>query len=234
VCLQIISGINISGLLSTIKAPRNTWSSPTIMWSAPPGLLVSNNLKITYSTMPLILSPSKVPSFIETHRRYPYGPVPISIFASKVASRRYKCLNSILGIPFVILNKTIYCVAALDAEVQLKCGVELSRSSKSGLIFWAADRSKRRPNTTLQRTMPKIRTRNTRAPPEGFDEIEPTLLEFAQRLKDGTPSIPIPIYNCILTTSQNDPKRRQEETRSPVAGIPNQPPTVPVHLRPLL
>jgi bud site selection protein 31 len=34
--------------------------------------------------------------------------------------------------------------------------------------------------------MPKIRTRNTKAPPEGFDEIEPTLLEFAQRLKDGT------------------------------------------------
>ncbi len=33
--------------------------------------------------------------------------------------------------------------------------------------------------------MPKIRTRNTKAPPEGFDEIEPTLLEFAQRLKDG-------------------------------------------------
>jgi bud site selection protein 31 len=33
--------------------------------------------------------------------------------------------------------------------------------------------------------MPKIRTSRTKAPPEGFDEIEPTLLEFAQRLKDG-------------------------------------------------
>ena len=148
--LQIISGIDISGLLSTPKATKNTWSSPTIMWSAPPGLVVSNNLKITYSTMPLILSPSKVPSFIVTHRLYPYGPVPISIFASKAASRRYKCLNSILGIPFVILNKTIhYCVAALDAEDQLKCGVELSRSSKSGLIFGRPiDRNAARHNTS--------------------------------------------------------------------------------------
>jgi bud site selection protein 31 len=33
--------------------------------------------------------------------------------------------------------------------------------------------------------MPKIRTSRTKAPPDGFDEIEPTLLEFAQRLKDG-------------------------------------------------
>ena len=36
------------------------------------------------------------------------------------------------------------------------------------------------------KNMPKIRTSRTKAPPDGFDEIEPTLLEFAQRLKDGT------------------------------------------------
>ena len=34
--------------------------------------------------------------------------------------------------------------------------------------------------------MPKIRTSRTKAPPDGFDEIEPTLIEFDQRLKDGT------------------------------------------------
>jgi G10 protein len=33
--------------------------------------------------------------------------------------------------------------------------------------------------------MPKIRTSRTKAPPDGFDEIEPTLLEFTQRMKDG-------------------------------------------------
>jgi len=33
--------------------------------------------------------------------------------------------------------------------------------------------------------MPKIRTSRTKAPPEGFDEIEPTLLDFAERLKTG-------------------------------------------------
>jgi len=32
--------------------------------------------------------------------------------------------------------------------------------------------------------MPKIRTSRTKAPPDGFDEIEPTLLEFEQKLKD--------------------------------------------------
>ncbi|CAG8558127.1 297_t:CDS:2 [Paraglomus occultum] len=32
--------------------------------------------------------------------------------------------------------------------------------------------------------MPKIRHARSRRPPEGFDEVEPTLLEFAQKMKD--------------------------------------------------
>lgn len=34
--------------------------------------------------------------------------------------------------------------------------------------------------------MPKIRTQRTKRPPEGFDEIEPTLEEFARKMRDGT------------------------------------------------
>lgn len=34
--------------------------------------------------------------------------------------------------------------------------------------------------------MPKIRTQRTKRAPEGFDEIEPTLEEFARKMKDGT------------------------------------------------
>jgi hypothetical protein len=33
--------------------------------------------------------------------------------------------------------------------------------------------------------MPKIRHARSRKPPEGFDEVEPTLQEFAQKMKDG-------------------------------------------------
>lgn len=33
--------------------------------------------------------------------------------------------------------------------------------------------------------MPKIRTTRTKRPPEGFDEIEPTLEEFAKKMKEG-------------------------------------------------
>jgi bud site selection protein 31 len=33
--------------------------------------------------------------------------------------------------------------------------------------------------------MPKIRTTRTKKAPEGFDEIEPTLEEFARKMKDG-------------------------------------------------
>lgn len=33
--------------------------------------------------------------------------------------------------------------------------------------------------------MPKIRTTRTKRAPEGFDEIEPTLEEFAKKMKEG-------------------------------------------------
>lgn len=33
--------------------------------------------------------------------------------------------------------------------------------------------------------MPKIRTQRTKRPPEGFDEIEPTLREFEKKMRDG-------------------------------------------------
>lgn len=55
--------------------------------------------------------------------------------------------------------------------------------------------------------MPPIRTsRNKKPPPEGFDEIEDTLLEFANRMKDGiypptqlqTFHIHIPITTLLL------------------------------------
>lgn len=50
------------------------------------------------------------------------------------------------------------------------------------------------PNPPPESAMPKIRTSRTKAPPEGFDEIESTLLEFAQRLKDGATS-PLTLYD---------------------------------------
>lgn len=33
--------------------------------------------------------------------------------------------------------------------------------------------------------MPKIRTQRTKRPPEGFDDIEPTLREFDKKMRDG-------------------------------------------------
>jgi len=41
------------------------------------------------------------------------------------------------------------------------------------------------PTNAAPDAMPKIKTNRTKAPPEGFDEIEPTLQEFDQRMKDG-------------------------------------------------
>lgn len=73
-----------------------------------------------YRQIPFILSPSKVPSLIVTQRRNPYGPVPISIFASSFASSRYRCLNSMFGIPAVIMaintfqeqnRRNVFCVS---------------------------------------------------------------------------------------------------------------------------
>jgi hypothetical protein len=56
-----------------------------------------------YRQIPFIRSPSKVPPAMVTHRRKPYGPVPISILVSKAASSLYKCFSSIFGMPFVML-----------------------------------------------------------------------------------------------------------------------------------
>ena len=61
--------------------------------------------------------------------------------------------------------------------------------------------------------MPKIRTSRTKAPPDGFDEIETTLLQFSQRLKDGTsrlyPSWTV-LTSSIVKTTQNDIKKKHE------------------------
>jgi len=66
--------------------------------------------------------------------------------------------------------------------------------------------------------MPKIKTNRTKAPPEGFDEIEPTLQEFDQRMKDGrsTFSTPRPsqvakwLTGFLVKTTQNDIKKKNE------------------------
>jgi len=60
--------------------------------------------------------------------------------------------------------------------------------------------------------MPKVRTSRTKAPPEGFDEIEPTLQEFNQRLKDSNPPLPILQVTLLTTvkTTQNDIKKKNE------------------------
>ena len=61
--------------------------------------------------------------------------------------------------------------------------------------------------------MPKIRTSRTKAPPDGFDEIEPTLLEFSQRLKDGTQRpyyIRTTLTMLVVKTTQNDIKKKNE------------------------
>ena len=80
--------------------------------------------------------------------------------------------------------------------------------------------------------MPKIRTSRTKAPPDGFDEIEPTLLEFNQRLKDSMLPISLAIIKSgVLTCSQNNTKRHQKEERVALASIPNQPSTQSIHLR---
>jgi G10 protein len=83
--------------------------------------------------------------------------------------------------------------------------------------------------------MPKVRTSRTKAPPEGFDEIESTLLEFEQKLKDST--FPRPssfVYPILTMSSQDDPKRRQKEKRSSLASIPNKSPTIAIYLRSIL
>ncbi|KAG0087404.1 Component of the SF3b subcomplex of the U2 snRNP [Podila epicladia] len=63
--------------------------------------------------------------------------------------------------------------------------------------------------------MPKIRSSRTKRAPEGFDEIEPTLKEFQQKMKDG---------KYILPLSENDPHegKRKVEALWPVFRIHHQ------------
>ncbi|KAF9389866.1 Component of the SF3b subcomplex of the U2 snRNP [Podila verticillata] len=63
--------------------------------------------------------------------------------------------------------------------------------------------------------MPKIRSSRTKRAPEGFDEIEPTLKEFQQKMKDG---------KFILLLSENDPHegKRKVEALWPVFRIHHQ------------
>lgn len=51
--------------------------------------------------------------------------------------------------------------------------------------------------------MPPIRTsRNRKPPPEGFDEIEDTLLEFANKMKDGmSPMFPGQRRYCVRSSA---------------------------------
>lgn len=49
--------------------------------------------------------------------------------------------------------------------------------------------------------MPKIRTQRTKRPPEGFDEIEPTLEEFARKMREGN------IYNMNDLKGSNSKKK---------------------------
>ena len=58
--------------------------------------------------------------------------------------------------------------------------------------------------------MPKIRTSRTKAPPDGFDDIEPTLIEFSQRLKDGTYLVQVCLLTSVVKTTQNDIKKKNE------------------------
>ncbi|KAG0025572.1 Component of the SF3b subcomplex of the U2 snRNP [Podila clonocystis] len=62
--------------------------------------------------------------------------------------------------------------------------------------------------------MPKIRSSRTKRAPEGFDEIEPTLKEFQQKMKDGK----------FISLSENDPHegKRKVEALWPVFRIHHQ------------
>jgi G10 protein len=103
----------------------------------------------------------------------------------------------------------------------------------TGSFCCCIDHLRHQPKRLPDLNMPKIRTSRTKAPPDGFDEIEPTLIEFAQRLKDGTAS-PLTTCDGANSRSKNNTKRRQEEKRSTLASLPNQPSAVAICLRLIL
>ncbi|KAG0034322.1 Component of the SF3b subcomplex of the U2 snRNP [Podila clonocystis] len=71
--------------------------------------------------------------------------------------------------------------------------------------------------------MPKIRSSRTKRAPEGFDEIEPTLKEFQQKMKDGK-FISLVLQSQFLRSSENDPHegKRKVEALWPVFRIHHQ------------
>ncbi|KAF9383216.1 Component of the SF3b subcomplex of the U2 snRNP [Podila verticillata] len=68
--------------------------------------------------------------------------------------------------------------------------------------------------------MPKIRSSRTKRAPEGFDEIEPTLKEFQQKMKDGKFILSL----CSWRRAENDPHegKRKVEALWPVFRIHHQ------------
>ncbi|KAF9303996.1 Component of the SF3b subcomplex of the U2 snRNP [Mortierella antarctica] len=82
--------------------------------------------------------------------------------------------------------------------------------------------------------MPKIRSSRTKRAPEGFDEIEPTLKEFQQKMKDGkfilplcssVPSLPgAVVKRQFHVEAENDPHegKRKVEALWPVFRIHHQ------------
>lgn len=101
--------------------------------------------------------------------------------------------------------------------------------------------------------MPKIRTSKSKRPPEGFEDIEDTLLDFDTKLKDGMfffftffslqlflTNIYLLFFNSFsLSFSRNKNKRHICFSTCffiavSMANLPATPPTVTLHLRPVL
>lgn len=78
--------------------------------------------------------------------------------------------------------------------------------------------------------MPKVR-RSKKAPPEGWELIEPTLEELEQKMREGK----LKILFCVIITcyfySGDGTTRRQKETRSVVANFQNTSPKISLYLR---
>lgn len=75
--------------------------------------------------------------------------------------------------------------------------------------------------------MPKIRTNRTKPPPEGFEEIEGILDDYARKMRDGTSSVfPVTFSNRRLTRacfnvaeSESHEGKRKTESLWPIMRI---------------
>lgn len=90
--------------------------------------------------------------------------------------------------------------------------------------------------------MPKIRTTRTKKAPEGFDEIEPTLEEFARKMKDGKGNphlhtqkrITCQLTNVIPPRSRKWTPWRKAGGGKHMACLPDPSSTNKIHLRSVL